>query len=279
MIAGATNAGKTTLLRALANQIPAARAADHRGARAGTRPGPVPRAAPERGRARGTAAELRGARRDQHGRAGPPVAADEPEPGHRRRGARRRDRHHAQRDDPGQRRVAVHHPRELLDGGVQPDLHLRHPVRRAAAGGGHAHADRRRRSTSWCSSRSATILERRPPAPVRQQHPRGHRRSTAGCCPARCSRRARTAGRCRTPRSPASRAGRARLRRRAAAGEQPARPARCWPSWRRAWPAAGVFLLLAACAGLPPRPPGTPAARAGGAASRASSGRAARWPR
>ena len=53
---------------------PRPRAADHRGARAGAGPGPVPRAAPERGRVRGAAAELRGPRRGVDGRAGAPAA-------------------------------------------------------------------------------------------------------------------------------------------------------------------------------------------------------------
>ena len=43
-----------------------------------------------------------------------------PSPGDRRRGPRRRDRHDAQRDEPGQRRLAVDDPRELLARGVQP---------------------------------------------------------------------------------------------------------------------------------------------------------------
>ena len=124
---------------------PARRAADHGGAGARARHRPFPRPAPERARVRGAAAQLRGPGRDLHGRAGPPLAADEPEPGDRRGGARRRDRHHAQRDDPGQRRLAVHHPRQLLAGGVQPDRHLRDPVGRTPAGRGDPHAHRRGR--------------------------------------------------------------------------------------------------------------------------------------
>ncbi len=84
--------------------------ADHGGARARARPRPLPRAASERGGVRGTAAEQRGPGRDHHGGPGPPEPADEPEPGHRRRGPGRRDRHHAERDDPGQRRLAVDRP-------------------------------------------------------------------------------------------------------------------------------------------------------------------------
>ena len=112
---------------------PARRAADHRRARPRARARRVRGPAPQRGRVRGAAAQLRGPGRDPHERAGAPFAAHEPQPRHRRRGARRRDRHDAQRDEPGQRRLALHDPRELLARGVQPHLHLRDPVRRAAA--------------------------------------------------------------------------------------------------------------------------------------------------
>ncbi len=69
MIAGATNAGKTTLLRALANEIDSGRAADHGRAGAGARPGRVPRPAPERRGLRGAPAQRRGLRRHPDGRA------------------------------------------------------------------------------------------------------------------------------------------------------------------------------------------------------------------
>nr|WP_284289940.1 ATPase, T2SS/T4P/T4SS family [Angustibacter aerolatus] len=112
MIAGATNAGKTTLLRALANEIPSHERiiTVERALEPG--PGRVRGPAPERRGVRGAAAELRGPRLHLDGRPGAPLAAHEPEPGHRRRGARRRDRHHAERDEPGQRRLAVDDPRE-----------------------------------------------------------------------------------------------------------------------------------------------------------------------
>ena len=81
MIAGATNAGKTTLLRALANEIPPHERliTVERALELGL--GEFPRPAPQRGRVRGAAAELRGPGRDHHGRAGPPLAADEPAAG------------------------------------------------------------------------------------------------------------------------------------------------------------------------------------------------------
>ena len=74
MIAGSTNSGKTTLLRALAERDPAARAPHHRRAGAGAGAGPLRGPAPQRRRVRGAAAQLRGRRRRQHGRAGPPLA-------------------------------------------------------------------------------------------------------------------------------------------------------------------------------------------------------------
>ena len=150
-------------------------AAHHRGARPGAGPGSLPRAAPQRGRVRGAAAEHGGPGRHHPGRAGPPVTADEPEPGHRRRGARRRDRHHAQRHDPGQRRLPVDHPRQLLARGVQPHLHLRDPGRRTAPGGGHAHAHRGRDRLRGLHREAERLRPRRPAAPVRQQRARGHR--------------------------------------------------------------------------------------------------------
>ena len=165
MIAGATNAGKTTLLRALAERDLAAGAPHHRRARTRARPGGVPRPAPERRRVRGAAAELRGPGRDPHVRAGAPLAAHEPQPRHRRRGAGRRDRHDAQRDEPGQRRLAVDDPRELLARGVQPHLHLRDPVGRAAARGRHDDADRRRDRLRDLRRAPQRVPERRRPAP------------------------------------------------------------------------------------------------------------------
>ena len=166
MIAGATNAGKTTLLRAIVNQIPPEErlitveralelGIDH-----------VPELHPNVVAFEERLPNSEGQGAISHGRAGPPVAADEPEPGHRRRGARRRDRHHAQRDVAGQRRLAVHHPRELLGGGVQPHRHLRHPVRRAAPGGGDAHADRGRDRLRGVHREAQRVRPRRPAAPV-----------------------------------------------------------------------------------------------------------------
>ena len=64
MIAGATNAGQDHAAAGAGQRDPAARAADHRRARAGARPRPVPRPAPERGGVRGAAAQLRGPGRD-----------------------------------------------------------------------------------------------------------------------------------------------------------------------------------------------------------------------
>ena len=89
MIAGSTNAGKTTLLRALANQIPADErlitveralelGLDH-----------FPELHPNVVAFEERLPNSEGHGRRLHGRARPPVAADEPQPGHRRRGARR----------------------------------------------------------------------------------------------------------------------------------------------------------------------------------------------
>ena len=78
MIAGATNAGKTTLLRALANEIPPHERliTVERALELGL--DQFPELHPNVVALRGAAAQLRGPGRDQHGRAGPPVAADEP---------------------------------------------------------------------------------------------------------------------------------------------------------------------------------------------------------
>ena len=113
MIAGATNAGKTTLLRALANQIPAEERliTVERALELGLdhfpelHPNVVAfeeRLPNSEGQGEISMADL--VRRQ---------LAHEPEPGHRRRGARRRDRDHAERDDPGQRRLALHDPLQL----------------------------------------------------------------------------------------------------------------------------------------------------------------------
>ena len=127
MIAGATNAGKTTLLRALANEIPPHERliTVERALELGLDEFPDLHPNVVAFEERLPNSEGQGA--ITHGRAGPPLAADEPQPGHRRRGPRRRDRHHAQRDEPGQRRLAVDDPRQLLARGLQPHLHLRAP--------------------------------------------------------------------------------------------------------------------------------------------------------
>ena len=198
MIAGSTNSGKTTLLRALANEIPAERAADHRRACPRARARPLRGPAPQRGRVRGAAAQLRGPGRGLHGRAGTTQPAPEPEPGDRRRGARRRDRDHAQRDEPGQRRLAVDDPRELLDGGVQPHLDLRAPGAGAPAGRGDAHADRGLDQLRGLHAQAQRLHLRRLADPRRSRACARSPASTAACSPARCSRSTTTASRCRT---------------------------------------------------------------------------------
>ncbi len=160
MLAGATNAGKTTLLRALANEIPPHERiiTVERALELGLDQFPelhpnvvcfeerLPNS--EGLGAVGMADLVRRSLRH------------EPEPGDRRRGARRRDRHHAQRDESGQRRLAVHDPREQLDGGVQPHLHLRPAVGRAACRSRPPRCSSPVRSTSWCSCASATPTPR-----------------------------------------------------------------------------------------------------------------------
>ena len=202
MIAGSTNSGKTTLLRALAGEIPSherlitVERALELGLDQFEDQHPNAVAFEERlpnseGVGGVTMAEL--VRRSLR---------QNPSPGHRRRGPRRRDRHDAQRDEPGQRRLAVDDPREHLDGGVQPHRHLRPPGGGAAAGRGHPHADLRLRSTSWSSCASVNDLQRgRGPAPRRGVGARGHRRRRAGPVQRGVRARAPTAAPSRTRRS------------------------------------------------------------------------------
>ena len=118
--------------------------------------------------------------------------------------------------------------------------------------------------------------QRRPAAPVRAAASARSPGSTGGCCPVRCSRRARTAARCRTRRSPAPRSSPARLRRRAAAGE------RAWLAGpllavllRARWPAAACSCSLIATTRSAAPAAGT-RRNAAGASSCAASVRAAR---
>ena len=167
MIAGSTNSGKTTLLRALANEIPpterlvTVERALELGLDAFSDLHPNVVAFEER------LPNSEGLGGVVDGRAGPPLAAHEPEPGDRRRGAGRRDRHHAQRDEPGQRRLAVDDPRQLLDRGLQPHLDLRPAVGREPAGRGDPHAHRRLDQLRGVPAQAQRVRDRRHAACAR----------------------------------------------------------------------------------------------------------------
>ncbi len=81
---------------------------------------------------------------------------------------------------------------------------VRDPGLGAAADGGHPDADRGRARLRRVHPQAQRLPAGRPAEPVRREHPRGDRLWTAGCCPARCSRPGRTAAPPRTRRSSAS---------------------------------------------------------------------------
>ncbi len=198
MIAGATNAGKTTLLRAIANQIPGDErlitveralelGLDH-----------FPELHPNVVAFEERLPNMEGQGAIAHGRTGPPLAADEPQPGHRRRGPGRRDRHHAERHVPGQRRLAVRPstptPRWRSSTASPPTPSSRQERLPVEA----THMLIAGRSTSWSSSRSATSTPWAAGCAGSSAASGRSPGSTAGCCPARSSPRVPTAGPCRT---------------------------------------------------------------------------------
>ena len=200
IICGGVDAGKTTLLRALLNEVPASEriVTIEDNLELGARP--LPRPAPRRRRARGPRGERRGrgGDRPRHARAVGP--AHEPRPGDRRRGPRPRGHPDAQRHEPGQRRLHVHGARQLVDGRVRQAGHVRHPGARATQPrgdqphGGQRHQLRR-------VHRHRRRRRRRRTAPLRVVRPRDRRRRrTRLSSPTRSSCPGRTAGPSPAPR-------------------------------------------------------------------------------
>ena len=125
VVAGGTDAGKTTFLRALLAEVePSERLVVIEDALE-LQLERDRRAASRRRRARDPRGERRGRGGDHH--AGPcaPRAADGAGPGDRRRGPRRRGARDAPGDEPGERRLALHPARGQFGGGAHEDRDLR----------------------------------------------------------------------------------------------------------------------------------------------------------
>ena len=151
VVAGGTDAGKTTLLRALLAEIdPAERLVVIEDALE-LQLERDPRAPSERGRAGDPRGQHRGRGRDHHARPRPARAAHGSRPGHRRRGPRWRGAGDAPGHEPGQRRLDVHPARRQLRGRAHEDRHLRPDGARTHADRGHEPA------------RGAVGRPRRPP--------------------------------------------------------------------------------------------------------------------
>ncbi len=120
LIAGGTNAGKTTLSAGPARRGRPVRTADHHRGQPRAQPRPARRPPPRRGGHGSPRRQHRRRRPDHPGRAGPHGTSHEPVAGDRRRSPRRRGDPDAQRHVPGQRRVDVHHPRVVVPGRVRP---------------------------------------------------------------------------------------------------------------------------------------------------------------
>jgi hypothetical protein len=124
---------------------PALRAADHDRGLARDRPRTLRRSPPRLRDADRPHGQHRGGRADHPRPAGPHRPSHVTRPGHRRRGPRRRDPADAARHVPGQRRVAVHHPRLHLEGDLQAVPDVRGDDPRTARRGDHQPAGRQRR--------------------------------------------------------------------------------------------------------------------------------------
>ena len=149
LVAGGTQAGKTTMLNCLAAAVPGRRAGGQRrgGLRAAVQPPRLGGDADPAGRARAD-------RRDRAARPGQGGAADAAQPHPGRRGPRGGVPRPAAR---AQLRPArdVHAPRQQRPRGAGEDVHPAAPRRRQHLGPLRACRRSRRRSTSWCTSASA----------------------------------------------------------------------------------------------------------------------------